>query len=123
MLKDLFRRYIWLVDTVYRAESLNLTENKFVLPKDFDAEAYLYNSFGIIVYDGSPAETIRLTVKGNISGLFRCIIRRKKWKFAGNIPYSSISYPRPLISSRKSCRMGMRSRCLLRNIFAMKWQR
>lgn len=97
MLKDLFRRYIWLVDTVYRAESLNLTENKFVLPKDFDAEAYLYNSFGIIVYDGSPAETIRLTVKGNISGLFRCIIRRKKWKFAGNIPYSSISYPRPLI--------------------------
>ena len=45
-----------------RVESLNLTENKFVLPKGFDAEAYFYNSFGIIVYGGSPAETIRLKV-------------------------------------------------------------
>lgn len=45
-----------------RIEDIRRTEHKFVLPEDFDAEAYFYDSFGVIVYDGSPAEVIRLKV-------------------------------------------------------------
>ena len=56
-----------------RVESLDLTENKFVLPKGFDPEAYFYNSFGIIVYDGSPAETIRLKVYDSKRKYFRTL--------------------------------------------------
>ena len=56
-----------------RIEDLLLTENKFVLPENFDAEAYFYNSFGIIVYDGSPAETIRLKVYDSKRQYFRTL--------------------------------------------------
>ena len=85
MVKDLFRRYVWLVDVVHKA--------------------------------------VRLIFEEIPSGHFRYTILRKKWKSARNIPYSSILYPRPLISSRKFCLTEMRSQCLLRNIFAVRWQR
>lgn len=56
-----------------RVENLCHTENKFVLPKDFDAESYFYNSFGIIVYDGSPAEVVRLKVYDSKRKYFRTL--------------------------------------------------
>lgn len=56
-----------------RVEDMKLTENKFLFPVDFDAGSYFYNSFGIIVYDGSPAETVRLRVYDSKRKYFRTL--------------------------------------------------
>lgn len=45
--------------------SLKLLEEKFILPKDFDVEAYFSNYFGVIVFDGTRAERVVLRVYGN----------------------------------------------------------
>ena len=56
-----------------RVEGLSLTENKFDLPENFDAESYFHDSFGIIVYAGSPAEIVRLRVYGGKRDYFRTL--------------------------------------------------
>ena len=56
-----------------RVEDLSLTEDKFALPENFDAESYFRDSFGIIVYAGSPAEIVRLRVYGGKRDYFRTL--------------------------------------------------
>ena len=45
--------------------SFKLLEEKFILPKDFDVEAYFANYFGVIVFDGTRTERVVLRVYGN----------------------------------------------------------
>ena len=106
-----------------RVEGLSLTENKFDLPENFDAESYFHDSFGIIVYAGSPAEIVRLRVYGGKRDYFRTLPLHHSQKEVGIYEEYSIfeySYPRPLISNRKSCRMEMRWRCFRRSISVRK---
>lgn len=45
--------------------SVRLTDDKFSLPEDFDANAYFANYFGAIVYDGTKPEAVVVRVYGN----------------------------------------------------------
>lgn len=48
-----------------KIQSVNLTDEKFTMPDDFDANAYFADYFGVIVYDGTKAEKIVLRVYGH----------------------------------------------------------
>ena len=66
--KDVLRIY-----ALDRIQELRQTEKKFSLPKDFSAEKYFYNSFGIISQDNRPPEFIELKVYGTQKEYFRTL--------------------------------------------------
>ncbi len=66
--KDVLRIY-----ALDRIQGLRQTEKKFSLPKDFSAEKYFYNSFGIISQDNRPPEFIELKVYGTQKEYFRTL--------------------------------------------------
>lgn len=52
--------------------SLKLLEEKFILPKDFDADAYFANYFRVIVFDGTNAERVVIRAHGNEAKNMKC---------------------------------------------------
>ena len=56
-----------------RIHDLRQTENTFTIPKDFSAEDYFYNAFGIIIEDKCPPETVELKVYGMQREYFRTL--------------------------------------------------
>lgn len=58
--KDAIRIY-----ALDRIQNLTATDIRYVLPDNFDAEEYFYNSFGIIKDDNIPAEIIKIKVTHN----------------------------------------------------------
>lgn len=56
-----------------RVIDMKATDTRFSVPKDFDPDEYLYNSFGIIKDNRYPPETIRLKVYGSKREYFRTL--------------------------------------------------
>jgi hypothetical protein len=56
-----------------RIQELHTTEHSFVYPKDFDPQEYFYDSFGIIVNDDIPTETVRIKVLGKQRNYIRAL--------------------------------------------------
>lgn len=46
--------------SLHKIISVEFTNEKFALPADFDAESYFANYFGVIVYDGTKAEKVKI---------------------------------------------------------------
>ena len=56
-----------------RISKMTATGNIFTYPKDFDPEEYFFNSFGIIVDEAYPPQTIMLEVYGSKVKYFRAL--------------------------------------------------
>lgn len=56
-----------------RIVELQISENSFVLPRDFDAEAYFAGSYGVIVNNGCKREIIRISVDKNQRNYLRTL--------------------------------------------------
>jgi hypothetical protein len=99
MAKNLFDRYIWLVDTIYQAGKITFEEIN---------ECWLRNDLS----EGKeiPLRTFhnQRTAIEDICKLYLCIIRRKKRKGPTIIRFSVIFFPLLSISGRKFYRMAMK---------------
>ena len=62
--KDGIVRSTPAVFSLDRIKHLELLPDKFKMPDDFDAEEFFYESFGVVVGDGTPPTTIRLRAFG-----------------------------------------------------------
>ena len=62
-----------LIFALDRVLELKKTEIQYTMPKDFSAEAYFQDCFGIIADDGTKKEHIRLKVTGNQAKYFRSL--------------------------------------------------
>lgn len=56
-----------------RIVELQISENSFVLPRDFDAETYFAGSYGVIVNNGCKREIIRISVDKNQRNYLRTL--------------------------------------------------
>ncbi len=56
-----------------RILGLRQTDNRFSYPQDFDPEGYFYNSFGIIVDEDYPAQTVRIKAYGTKAKYIRSL--------------------------------------------------
>lgn len=56
-----------------RMHAVNVQKERFVLPADFDPEAYTRNAFGVAIYDEIPPCTIRIRVNGGLAAYLRTL--------------------------------------------------
>ena len=76
-----------------RIQALGAADGKFTCPKDFDAEEYFYNSFGIIVDAGIPAEIIKIKVMHNQQKFVRSLpLHHSQTEIATTDEYSVFRY-------------------------------
>ncbi len=56
-----------------RMHAVKTQDAQFVLPTDFDPEAYTHNAFGVTIYDEVPPCTIRIRVRAGLAAYLRTL--------------------------------------------------
>lgn len=86
-----------------RIENAELTDRKFELPSDFDAEGYFSECYGVIVGDATKAERIVLRVSKGLREYYRTLpIHHSQTEITTEDNYSDFEYYlRPTIDFRQ----------------------
>lgn len=82
-----------MVLSLDRIERLSLTDNKFSIPNDFDAETYFSECFGIVVGDGTPMERVVVRAFGKENYYLRDLpLHHSQQEIVTTAEYSDFEY-------------------------------